>query len=222
LLQEQSKRVTAGTSLAVPGAPSTAGAAVKSIVKQVLIGDVRDRGGRANEVRSKQLKDDLRRPFGGNYRGSGGREGKGKGGGGGAISADATAAPSSMATATDRKGGAKEPNQSAVGAGKKEGGIPDSAGTARGNRPAKEGGDRAKGGVGNRESTSGGGPSGETARTMHAMGTTAVGAESGLGSGRTVSVTALDTMPTVGTDTPAAVGQEQHRKLRHRNRNKGH
>ena len=39
---------------------------MKSIVKQVLVGNVPDRGGRANEVRSKHIKEDMRRSFGNN------------------------------------------------------------------------------------------------------------------------------------------------------------
>mgnify|MGYP005995989539 CR=1 FL=1 len=77
LLEEQSKRVTAdpsqyGSASSGDGDHhSTGGAAVKSITKQVLVGDVPDRGGRANEVRSKQLQQDIRRTFGGH--GGGGK-----------------------------------------------------------------------------------------------------------------------------------------------------
>jgi len=69
LLQEQSKRVTADTSqyvLTQDSSDASGEMTMKSIVKQVLVGNVPDRGGRANEVRSKHIKEDMRRSFGNN------------------------------------------------------------------------------------------------------------------------------------------------------------
>ena len=250
LLEEQCKRVTAdpsqyGTASSGDGDHSTGGVAVKSITKQVLVGDVPDRGGRANEVRSKQLQQDIRRTFGGH-------------GGGGKSTASMHSSTHNSSNRGDRE---KKDNGSHEGdSGKKGGGVVQEGVGGQGQEVLNSGSNsstaRRKDKGSNREKSrpqeaqerpsTATGKAGEgkkaierrpstpattatgtitTGTTNSAAGgatrvTTIIGTNQSNSSntGRTVNITVQDLVP--GNQVQQQQGAEKQRKPRHRNRNK--